>query len=168
MWSGSVIHCEVPGPFTLRRFQFKARYWNKDFSLDIRSMADMPYICASPIRTRGKLGLVGRAIAEAVSCWLPTAAARVRACVWSSGICGGQTGIGVGFLRVIRFPLPKPFILSNSILTITRGKYNRPVVAAVPSGPSMDSAPQYSNKKTRPSGKRIFTTKYWKFVWNFV
>jgi hypothetical protein len=28
-----------------------------------------------------------------------------------------------------------------SILTITRGRYNRPVVAAVPSGPSMDSTP---------------------------
>jgi hypothetical protein len=32
--------------------------------------------------------LVGRAIAQAVSRWLPTAAARVRALVWSCGICG--------------------------------------------------------------------------------
>jgi hypothetical protein len=31
----------------------------------------------------------GRAIAQASSRWLPTAAARVRARVWSSGICGG-------------------------------------------------------------------------------
>jgi hypothetical protein len=30
--------------------------------------------------------------------WLPTAAARVRARVWSSGICGGQNGAGAGFL----------------------------------------------------------------------
>jgi hypothetical protein len=30
-----------------------------------------------------------------------------------------------------------------SILTITRGRYNRPGVAAVPSRPSMDSTPQY-------------------------
>jgi hypothetical protein len=29
------------------------------------------------------------------------------------------------------------------ILTITRGRYNRPVVVAVPSGPSLDSTPQY-------------------------
>jgi hypothetical protein len=28
----------------------------------------------------------------------------------ASGICGGQNGAGAGFLRVIRFPLPKPFI----------------------------------------------------------
>jgi hypothetical protein len=48
----------------------------------------------------------GRAIAQAVSRWLPTAAALVRSRVWSSGICGGQSGAGAGFLRVLRFPLP--------------------------------------------------------------
>jgi hypothetical protein len=30
----------------------------------------------------------------------------VRARVWSCGICGGQSGTGAGFLRVLRFPLP--------------------------------------------------------------
>jgi hypothetical protein len=54
----------------------------------------------------------GRVIAEAVSRWLPTAAARVQSRVWSSGICGGQSGAGVGFLRVLRFPLS--FIPPNS------------------------------------------------------
>jgi hypothetical protein len=34
----------------------------------------------------------GRAIAQAVSRWLPTVAARVRFRVCSSGICGGQSG----------------------------------------------------------------------------
>jgi hypothetical protein len=48
----------------------------------------------------------GRAIAQAVSRWLPTAAARVQTRVWSSGICDGQSGAGAGFLRVLRFPLP--------------------------------------------------------------
>jgi hypothetical protein len=57
-----------------------------------------------------KLGdIKGRAIAEAVSRWLPTAAVRVRARVWSSGICSEQGGVGAGFLRILRFPLPKPF-----------------------------------------------------------
>jgi hypothetical protein len=48
----------------------------------------------------------GRAIAQAVSRWLPTAAARVRSQVKSCGICGGQSGTGAVFLRILRFPLP--------------------------------------------------------------
>jgi hypothetical protein len=54
-----------------------------------------------------------RAIDQAVSRWLPTAAARVQTRVWSSRICGGQSGAGAGFLRVLRFPLPI-FIPPNS------------------------------------------------------
>jgi hypothetical protein len=48
---------------------------------------------------------VGPCRSSAVRRWLPTAAARVRlraAC----GVCGGQSGTGAGFLRVLRFPLP--------------------------------------------------------------
>jgi hypothetical protein len=55
---------------------------------------------------------LGRAIAEAVSRWLPAAAARVQSRVWSIGICGGQSGAGAGFLRVLPFPLS--FIPPNS------------------------------------------------------
>jgi hypothetical protein len=47
----------------------------------------------------------GRAIAQTVSRRLPTAAVRVRSQVKSCGICGGQSGTGAGFLRVLRFPL---------------------------------------------------------------
>jgi hypothetical protein len=67
--------------------------------------------CMWLIYVKVKLSL-GRAIAEAVSRWLPTAAARVQSRVWSSGICGGRSGAGAGFLRVVRFPLP--FIPPNS------------------------------------------------------
>jgi hypothetical protein len=75
---------------------------------------------------------MGRAIAQAVSRWLPTAAARV----WSCGICGGQSGAGAGFLRVLRFPLPIfiPPIAPQSPSSIIWGLYNRPEMAAVPSG----------------------------------
>jgi hypothetical protein len=45
-------------------------------------------------------------MAQAASRWLPIAVVRVRARVWSSGICGSQSGAGAGFLRVLRFPLP--------------------------------------------------------------
>jgi hypothetical protein len=49
---------------------------------------------------------------------------------------GGQSGAGAGFLRVLRFPLPIfiPPIAPQSPLSIIWGLYNRPEVAAVPSG----------------------------------
>jgi hypothetical protein len=53
--------------------------------------------------------MLGRAIAQAVSRWLPTAAAQVRSQVRSCGICGRQSGTGAGFLRVLRFPLQSSF-----------------------------------------------------------
>jgi hypothetical protein len=78
---------------------------------------------------------MGRAIAQVVSRWLPTAAARVQARVWSYGIYGGQNGAGADFLRVLRFPVPIfiPPIAPKSPPSIIWGWYNRPVVAAVPS-----------------------------------
>jgi hypothetical protein len=51
------------------------------------------------------LEVVGSAIAQAVSVWISTAAARVRVRVWSCGVCGGQSGPGAGFLRGLQFPL---------------------------------------------------------------
>jgi hypothetical protein len=53
--------------------------------------------------------------------------------VWSSGICGGQSGAGADFLRVLRFPLPIfiPPIAPQSPSPIIWGWYNRPEVAAV-------------------------------------
>jgi hypothetical protein len=42
---------------------------------------------------------------SAVRRWLPTAAARVRVRT-ACRICGGESGTGAGFLRVLQFPLP--------------------------------------------------------------
>jgi hypothetical protein len=69
-----------------------------------------------------------------LSRWFPNAAARVRARVWSCGICGGQSGAGAGFLRVLRFPLPifVPPIAPQSPSSIIWGLYNRPEVDLVP------------------------------------
>jgi hypothetical protein len=78
----------------------------------------------------------GRAIAQAVSRWLPTAAARIRALVWPSGIFGGRSGAGAGFLRVLRFPLP-----SQSPGAGTIGQ----LMAYVPSEPSLDSTDHSAN-----------------------
>jgi hypothetical protein len=69
----------------------------------------------------------GCATAQAVSRWLPTAAAQVRAWIRSCGICGGRSGTGAGFLRVLRFLLPviAP-TASHSSSSIIWGWYNRP------------------------------------------
>jgi hypothetical protein len=91
--------------------------------------------------------LLGRAIAQAVSRCLRTAAARVRARVWSSGICGGQSDSGAGFLRVLRFPLPI-FIPPNSPSSQSPGARTiGKLVADVPTGPSLRSTPHYTNLK---------------------
>jgi hypothetical protein len=67
-------------------------------------------------------------IAQAVSRWFSTAAARFRAQLKSSGICGGQSGTGAGFLRVLRFPLPIliPPTVPHSSSSIIRCWYHRP------------------------------------------
>jgi hypothetical protein len=71
-----------------------------------------------------------RNITLAVSRWIPTAEAQVRALLY--GICGGQSGTVAGFLRVLFFPLP--IIPPTASSSIIRGWYNRPVMADVPSG----------------------------------
>jgi hypothetical protein len=45
-------------------------------------------------------------MAQAVSRWLSTTEVLVQAQFWSCGICGGQSGADVIFLRVLRFLVP--------------------------------------------------------------
>jgi hypothetical protein len=48
---------------------------------------------------------LGRAIAQGISRWLPTAVARIKAC----GICGGQSGDGAGFSEYFGFACQSSF-----------------------------------------------------------
>jgi hypothetical protein len=69
-------------------------------------MNEAPRTLLLVLRTKMKSSYpVGRAVAQAVGRWLPTAAARVRVRA-TCGFCGGQSGTGARFLRVLRFPLP--------------------------------------------------------------
>jgi hypothetical protein len=62
--------------------------------LGLKSQAPFIKIYSNPSLTTE----VDHAIAQAVSRWLPTAVAQVRAQVRSCGICVGQGGTGAGFL----------------------------------------------------------------------
>jgi hypothetical protein len=76
------------------------------------------------------------------------------------GFCGGQSGAGAGFLRVLRFPLPIfiPPIAPQSPSTIMWGRYCRPVVAAVPSGLSLTptNAVRTTVAIQRPRDRRMY------------
>jgi hypothetical protein len=79
----------------------------------------------SPIVIRRKSYQLLRAIAQAVSRWLPTTAVRGSRPSRHVGFCGEQSGAGAGFLRVLRFPLPKfiPTIAPKIIFIINHRGY---------------------------------------------
>jgi hypothetical protein len=83
----------------------------------------------------------GRAIVQSVSRRLLTAAARVRARAefW---VCGGQSGTGAGFFRVLRFPLPTIPSVSPSSQSPGAGTIG-PLGAAVTNGPNRTPLPLY-------------------------
>jgi hypothetical protein len=116
------------------------------------------FINVCPYRFWLTIGVLGRAIAQAVIRRLPTAVAPVRTQVRSCGICGGQSGTGAGFLRVLRFPLP--ILISpntpHSLSSIIRGSYNRPISGG-------HTKWTQSHPTTRNNNKRLSVddTKFW-------
>jgi hypothetical protein len=85
------------------------------------------FIC-KPLLCQRYLDVQGRAAGHAVSRWVPTAAARVRARVNSCWFCGGQSGTDTAFILILRFPLPLLHSTNcSTIITIIYGWYNRPI-----------------------------------------
>jgi hypothetical protein len=82
---------------------------------------------------------LGRAIAQAVSRLFLNAAAWVRFQVKSCGICGGQSGAGAVFLRVLLFPLSSSLSTNcSTLIHLSSGAGTRgQLVADVPSGLSL-------------------------------
>jgi hypothetical protein len=106
------------------------------------------------------LGLIiseGRTVAQAVSRWLLTAAARVRVRA-TCGVCGGQSGIGAGFLWVLRFPLSIIPPISPSSYSPGAGTIGQ-LVAAVPSGPNWTPPPPMPIKKNWILSENLFSCK---------
>jgi hypothetical protein len=81
----------------------------------------------STARILHRLWRLGRATAQAVSLRLPTAAARVWSQVRTCGICGGHSGAGAGFLRVLRFSLQILIPPTAPYSSIIQDWYNRPI-----------------------------------------
>jgi hypothetical protein len=69
----------------------------------------------------------GHAIAQTVSCHLPTTAARVWTQVKSWGMRDGQCGTEAGFLQVPGFPLPVLIPPNAPYSSIIWGWYNTPI-----------------------------------------
>jgi hypothetical protein len=92
---------------------------------------------------------LSRAIAQAVSRRLPTAAARVRFQVKSCGICGEKGGTGAGVLLVLRFPLTIFIPLNSPYSSIIYGWYNRPITGRRTKWTQYNPPPN----KTRGGGK---------------
>jgi hypothetical protein len=94
-----------------------------------------------------------RAIAQVVSRWVPTVAARFRDLVRSCGICSGQSVTGAGFLRVLQFPLPIfiPPTAPHS-LSFNRSWYNKPIRGRRTKWTQFHPPPQETKKKSLRTG----------------
>jgi hypothetical protein len=73
--------------------------------------------------------LYSPAIAQVVSCCLPTEMARVRARISLFGICGGQAALGQVFSEYLGFPCHSfiPLIAPQSPPSIIQSWYSRPI-----------------------------------------
>jgi hypothetical protein len=96
----------------------------------------------------------GRAIAHAVSCRLPIAAARIHSQVRACGICGGQSCTGIGYLQVLRFSLPI-LIQSNFPYSSSGAGTIDQLTADVPSGLSL--TPPYEIIKKMGEKRNAYT-----------
>jgi hypothetical protein len=116
MWSASRPACFIPGGTASHTSWLRGLVnlrTGQDSGTEVISMESnlthptvLRYVdCSSCERHCGsQCDILGRAIAQAVSRWLPTTAARVQTWVWNFVI--DKSGAGAGFLRELRFPLP--------------------------------------------------------------
>jgi hypothetical protein len=110
----------------------------------------VPGSCLCPFSHRfyQKGHLLGRAVAQAVRRWLPTAAARVRVQA-ACGVCGGQSGTGAGVFSEY-FGFPCQISTPNfSIIIITRGWHDRSIGGPSAEWTQLDSTPHYTNLKKK-------------------
>jgi hypothetical protein len=83
----------------------------------------------------------GRAIAQAVSPWLPTAAARVRARSGHVGFVVEKVALGQVFSEYFGFPANHS--TNFTVIIFTRGRYNRPIGGRRAEWTQLDSTLHY-------------------------
>jgi hypothetical protein len=104
----------------------------------------------------------GRTIAEAVSRWLPTAAARVCALVWQVGFVVDKVASGQVFSEYFSFPCQKPFNSTNfSIITITRSGKQRPCDELITRSRRPADCPRSSNRNETESFMEAAKAQNW-------
>jgi hypothetical protein len=86
--------------------------------------------------------LIDRAVAQAVSRWLPHAGGPDSPTDRACGVCGGQSGTGAGFLRVL---LANHHSTNFSTIIITKGWHNRPIGGRSAEWTQLDFTPHYTN-----------------------
>jgi hypothetical protein len=89
----------------------------------------------------------GRAVAQALSCWFPTTAARVRAMSGHVGFVVDKVALGQVFSWVLRFSPANHHSTKFFFIILTQGRYNRPVCGRCAEWTLWDSTPQYTNLK---------------------
>jgi hypothetical protein len=93
-------------------------------------------------------------VAQAVSRWLPTAAARIRirsAC----GVCGGQSGTGAGFLRNTSVSPASHHSTKFSVIIITWSWYSRPISGRSAEWTQLSPSPTIQIKKRNANRSNI-------------
>jgi hypothetical protein len=109
----------------------------------------------------------GRAVIQAVSRQLHTAAAQLRAQVSSHEICE-QSGTGAHFLRVLRFPLPiliPPTAPHSS--SIIRVRYSRPNSGSSTKWTRSQPTPTNKQKLTQALSYRLPLSFLGQIIWDF-
>jgi hypothetical protein len=93
---------------------------------------------------------MGRAVAQAVSRWLPTAAARVPVRAEHVGFEVDKVALGQVFSEYFGFPANHHSTNFSIIIIIIRGWHNRPIGDNSAEWNQLDSTPHYFNFKKCP------------------
>jgi hypothetical protein len=110
--------------------------------------------------SKGKPTKRGHAVSHAFSRRLPTMAARVRCRVRTCGIYGRQSGIGVGFPRVFRFPVLIFIPPTSPHSSVIRGWYKRPISDRCTKWTQSHPTPRKKKPSAKQTARKVLLTAH--------